>query len=64
MAHLISPTTKLNIHTKVEVNKKMTQYIVKFEEELIASNESNQTIKEKMVTIQDQLIFVKDFTEY
>ena len=42
----------------------MTKYIAKFEEELIASNESNQTIKEKMVTIQDQLIFVKDFTEY
>ena len=61
---MISPTTKFNIHTKVEVNKKMTQYIAKFEEELIASNESNQTIKEKMVTIQDQLIFVKDFTEY
>lgn len=32
--------------TKAEVNKKMTEYIAKFEEELIASNESNQTIKE------------------
>ena len=38
LARLISPTTKLNIHTKAEVNKKMTEYIAKFEEELIASS--------------------------
>ena len=36
--------------TKAEVNKKMTEYITKFEEELIASNESNQTLRESMQT--------------
>ena len=32
LAHLISPITKLNIQTKDEVNKEMTEYIAKFEE--------------------------------
>lgn len=36
--------------TKAEVNRKMTEYITKFEEDLKASNESNQTIKDNMQT--------------
>ncbi|MBQ3523245.1 MAG: site-specific integrase [Clostridia bacterium] len=36
--------------TKAEVNKKMTEYIAKFEEDLKSSNESNQTLKESMQT--------------